>query len=546
MSNLLQLLPRLLQPSTDAEIRSRPWMESISRELERRARLIAWIAHNPSERAWIYQACARSILFFIANFGWGYDPRTPELGRYPLLCWGSQQVAAAALANPRSGRLLWEKSRDQGASVIWSHVAIQQWAFHVGCDQGMLTRVGKDLDDGTYNSLFGKIDWLLEALPPFLVPPSTWERKRGHNPAFKNKLTGNVIKGGATTSGSLRGNRYRRVFVDEAAHIQGLDKLMPSLQGLTNNLILASSVNGMANKFAHIRYGRGVTSQPYGTPNALPGSWNILRSHWRDDPRKDGEWEAETRRGMDPADFDQEYDIKYTTTTKYRILSSFDPNLCTYSPEEWQHLWDTYAWNGATKLAWDFGSGASLTGYAAALYFESIDTLIFYKYNVWKETHWMQIAEDFGGDGWYTRRHTANQKPDAMIGDNAGKQRDSNQESWISNFGTAGIPIEGKTIWHFGKAVQMANRKFRERKIFFAPQCDVRRNSNLPSLMESLSSWKYIVTGEGDDARGGDKPFKNVYSHLADCFLYLVHDTWGDSDFTVISVNEPNFTGTIR
>jgi len=537
MSNLLALLPKRLQPSTDAEIRARPWMEGVSLELDRRARLILWIAQNPSERAWIYQACQRSIMFFMANFGWGYDPRTPELGRYPMLCWGSQQVAATALANPRSGRLLWEKSRDQGASVIWSHVAVQQWAFHPGCDQGMLTRVGKDLDDGTYNSLFGKIDWLLENLPPFLVPPSTWERKRGHNPAFKNKLTGNVIKGGATTSGSLRGNRYRRVFVDEAAHIQGLAKLMPSLQGLTNNLILASSVNGMANAFAHIRYGRGVISQPLGTPGALPGSWNILRSHWRDDPRKGGTWEEETRRGMDPVDFDQEYDIKYTTTTRYRILSDYDPNLCTYGVDEWETLWRTYAWNGVKKVAWDFGSGASLTCHANALYFESIDTLIFYNFNAWKETHWMQVAEDFKADRI---------DPDVMIGDNAGKQRDSNQESWIHNLASAGIPIEGKTIWHFGKACQMANRTLRERKIFFAPCCDVRRNPNLPSLMECLSNWKYIVTGEGDDARGGDKPFKNIYSHLADCFLYLVHDTWGDSEFSVMPVSEPKYTGTVR
>lgn len=503
-------------------------------ELNRRALLMRWLAREPSARVPVRAACAKDVLFFVGNFGWGYDPRTPERDEYPMILFGDQGRVTQALASPHSGRLLLEKSRDQGASVIATHAAVHGWAFHRGYSWGMLTRVGKDLDDGTYNSLFGKIDWLLEKLPPFLIPPNSWERKRGHNPMFKNHMTGAIIKGGATTSGSLRGQRFRKVFVDEAAHIQCLGKMMPSLQGLTNNLILGSSVNGPANTFAHIRHGRGTyVSQPYGTPGALPGSWSILRLHHSQDPRKGPAWEAEMRRGMDAIDFDQEYDIKYNTTTRWRVLHELDIDRLTYAPDEWESLWRNHGWGAAQKVGWDFGSGTSLTGYAAALYFEAIDTLIFYKYNAWRERHWMDITREYAQDGWFTRHNQKGIKPDVLTGDNSGGNRDSSQESWLSNFEGQGINIDGRVIWHFSKTVQLANQKIRQGKVLFAPDISVRRSPALPSLGESLASWKYKVHGEGDDARSDGKPDKNIYSHLSDAMLYVIDETWGANEIDI-------------
>lgn len=534
MSNLLQLLPKVFQPCSDVEIFKHGWIASVHNELERRADCGRLLLRNPSLLPAIRAACKRDVLFFIANFGWGYDPRTPDMSRYPLLLWNSQKIYAWSLADPFSGRLLVEKSRDQGAGVIFAHCAVWGWAFHQGYDWGALTRVGKDLDDGTYNSLFGKIDWLLEDIPQFLVPPGTWERRRGHNPTFKNFLTNAIIKGGATTSGTLRGHRYRKVFVDEAAHIYCLEKMMPSLQGLTSNLALASSVNGMGNVFAKIKHAQdGYISQPIGSPSALKGSWNVVRMHWHDDPRKGGDWEAEQRRGMDSIDFDQEFDIKYSTTTRWRVLHELDIDRCTYTDQEWQVLWDQFGWQAKSLVAWDFGSGTSLTGYSKAIYFKSTDTLIFCNYNAWRERPVDVIAYEYGRDGFYCRSNENGRRPSVLIGDNSGNNRESTQDSWISNLEGQGIKIDGRVIWHFGRATQMFNQKLRENKIWFAPQVNVRRNNALPSLGESLSSWRYKVTGAGDDARTTGKADKNIFSHLADTALYIVNEVWGDAQIEV-------------
>ena len=64
-------------------------------------------------------------------------------------------------------------------------------------------------------------------------------------------------------------------------------------------------------------------------------------------------------------------------------------------------------------------------------------------------------------------------------------------------------------------------------KVMFAPSLDVRRKSALPSLQESLLTWRYKVLGEGDAAHGQKPDKESIYSHLGDCLLYLTDEIWG-------------------
>lgn len=528
------------------------WYEAQDAELERRETLLRWLDRNRSERPFVRELARRDVVFFIGNFGWSYDPRDFNRPVQPMILWAEQRAYAYALACPWSGNLLVEKSRDQGASVIAAHVFIQTWGMSAGYDWGLLTRVGKDLDDGSYNSLFGKIDWTLERIPPFLIPPGTYTRKRRPDTSFINSRTGSVIRGGATTGGTLRGYRFRKVFVDEFAHIYGADRMMPSLQGLTDNLVVVSSVNGNVNAFADIRFGRGgyrtlpfdprtLDRPPERGSLAVRGGWQWQRLHWSQDPRKGGAWAEQKRASMSLEDWSQEYDIAYSTSTKWRVLPELDVMASSYSAQEWDEVWLDYGGAARKLVGWDFGSGASLTCFAAALYFESTDTLVFFDYRSWQEAHVDDVARGFGEAGWETAAQRGGMVPDDMVGDVAGKQRASDQRSWLVNLKDRGVEVAPRMCANLSAWVMLIRRKIREGKILFAPGAHVRHKPSLPSLSESLSGWRYKVKQDGEAAvpteNGPLKVDKTMLeSHLADAALYICMEVWGSKKANVTMV----------
>lgn len=527
MTNLLKKLPALWQPYTEDHIRQWGWEETVSKEVRRRFDMMVALDENPMLREKIREACARDVFFFIGNFGYSYDPRPEGLQDLPTILWRSQEQYVNALLDPQPGPLLVEKSRDQGASVIATQGYGQKFLFCKGWDIGMLTRIGADLDDKTYNSLFGKLDYLFAKLPPFILYPGQIERRGGHAPVFKNLLNGNIIRGANTTRGTMRGFRLKKLFVDEAAHIEQLSRMMSGLKDVGPGLTLVSSVNGQGNAFADVRHGRaGYESAPYGSPTRRKGAWGIVRLHYSDDPRKGPGWAEEERRGKTVEDWAQEQEIEYNRSSKYRIFDAYDPSCQTYSPEMWAEVEADFLWQGQLMCAWDFGTGAALTCNVAAHYFKDEDLLIVHDYNAWQSVHWRTVADDHGLDGYRTDKTPHGLLP-ISLGDRSGGARDSSQKSWIKNLAGAGIQIQGRSIQHFERSRQAAQWALMQGKVMFAPSLDVRRKSALPSLQESLLTWRYKVLGEGDAAHGQKPDKESIYSHLGDCLLYLTDEIWG-------------------
>lgn len=520
--------PAILTPFTEGEIRERGWAQCVRDESVRRLNLARFLDASPDMRPKVKQLCRRDVLLFLSNFGWAFDPRDPKALPTPTILWDAQVGYVKALSDPDSGPLLVEKSRDQGASVLATQVDVWGFLFIRGWDVGYLTRIGADLDDKTYNSLFGKIDFMLGKLPAWLLPPGTIERRGGHAPLFKNVINGNVIRGANTTRGTMRGFRLKKLRVDEAAHIENLSAMMAGLQDVSPGITLISSVNGQGNAFADIRHSRnGYEAAPYGSTSRRRGAWGILRLHYSQDPRKDAAWAEEARRSKRVEDWAQEQEIEYNRSAKYRIFDAFDPALHVYDAKTWEDVEANHLHRGQSLVAWDFGSGASLTCYLAATYFKDEDSLVVHTYNVWQSAHYRTIADDYGADGWRTDKTPRGHLPDLTIGDRSGSNRDSAQQSWIKNFAGCGIHVKGRCINHFDRSRQAIQWALLQGKIMFAPDLANRRKREHPSLVESLLSWRYKIIGEGSDARG-DKPDKdNPYSHLGDTFMYLADEIWG-------------------
>jgi hypothetical protein len=322
--------------------------------------------------------------------------------------------------------------------------------------------------------------------------------------------------------------------------------MMASLQGLTNNLNLVSSVNGNIGAFPDIRFGReGYKTQPFDPrllerahtsftqAQAVRGGWAHLTLHHTQDPRKGPAWAEAMQGSMSLEDWSQEYGISYQTSTRWRILTELDVARDTYSPEEWDEVWDEFGHTGRRLVGWDFGTGRSLTCYAAALYFESTDTLVFFDYRSWQEAHVDDVAREYGEAGWRTKEHRDGMEPDDLVGDVAGKQKASDKRSWLVNLKDKGIPIDGRMCTNLSKWSMVLRKKIREGKILFAPATSVRHNRKLPSLTESMAGWKWKVTEEGIARGGGEagalKADKDMLeSHLADAALYVCMEVWGE------------------
>src|SRR5678815_5530700 len=118
------------------------------------------------------EMCQANILFWVNAFVWTYDPRREEKA-IPFITYDFQDEAIleiqAAIRDQEP--LVIPKSRDMGASwmvmLVFDHMATHER----DCQFFVLSRKGDLVDKkGDRNSLFWKIDFVHEMLPPWLRP----------------------------------------------------------------------------------------------------------------------------------------------------------------------------------------------------------------------------------------------------------------------------------------------------------------------------------------------------------------------------------------
>lgn len=213
-----------------------------------RAAVLRWGTENPEQ---CLAACKASFPFFCNAFLWTYKPLTSaggvrrptkgEKGR-PFLTWPVQDKAAAeiieCIETGKSAAI--RKSRDMGATWLLLAIAVWFLLFHSQVAQMIVSRVENDVDkDGDPDTLFAKVDYMLELLPPWMV--GTIERSHLH---IKSARTQSVIDGRPMTANLARGGRRHWIMVDEAAAIDNLEAVDTSSQDSTTCRIFNSTPKG--------------------------------------------------------------------------------------------------------------------------------------------------------------------------------------------------------------------------------------------------------------------------------------------------------------
>lgn len=249
---------------------------------------------------------------FVNDWGVTVDPRVAAKKRapiMPMLLWPKQRAFLRWLHErvdtQTSG--VGVKSRDVGVSWLVMAFASGLGIFRNDVSVGFGSEKEDKVDrSGDPDCLFYKGRLFLNYLPPefragWQLTPKCSAHMRLIFPDTASSITGEA------GNNIGRGGRKLVYFVDESAHIPNPKAIDASLSANTDIRIDVSSVWGMSNSFAE---------------RAHNGSIARFDFHFKDDPRKDDDWEKRKREEIDPAIFAQEYDCNFTASVEGQVIPS--------------------------------------------------------------------------------------------------------------------------------------------------------------------------------------------------------------------------------
>ena len=216
-----------------ASLEVRDWTSDHDVNVERRT----WLMRDATarERADFREAFALDPILWMRLTCWTFRPKSvdEETGRerpeprpwWPMLPWPCQVTAYRTLERcVDEGRdCVVDKSRDMGASwVLAAAFFTHRWLFRSNF-VGLLGSRHEDMVDkaGEPDSLFWKVDALVEQQPAWLLPGDIRDIRRGGrfraDKILRNPKNGSVISGQTATPDFGRAGRKNIAFYDEHA-----------------------------------------------------------------------------------------------------------------------------------------------------------------------------------------------------------------------------------------------------------------------------------------------------------------------------------------
>jgi len=319
-------------------------------KIEIRAKIFDACQDNRREfilsRGRVYQLCsgqgiqnptnndlAEACIFFIENFGWTFSPKT-DPKHLPFILFDFQKKMIKWLIDKiekgEDGFL--EKSREMGASwIVFVYVSLWYWLFRDGANILLGSYKEMLVDDKTSDSLFGKIDYALEAMPKWLMPRKFNPNKHRTKLRLMNPENGNLISGDTMNQNFGRGSRKTAIMFDELGFWDYAKDAWEGAADSTNCRIANSTPCGY-NFYAMLRES-GI---------------DIHTMHWQDHPFKDNEWYEYEKERRTEESLAQEVDISYLKSLEGRVYPDWNEEFVEQGKFE-------YDYNLPLYVGWDFG-----------------------------------------------------------------------------------------------------------------------------------------------------------------------------------------------
>lgn len=294
---------------------------------------------SPEARKNIFYLCqqpndpAAGCIFFIENFGFTATPRY-HIKNLPFILFDFQKDAIRKIIEhiDKGRDFLIEKSRDMGVSwIVACYISLWYFLFVEGSNILVGSYREKEVDNGTIDSIFGKIDYAIFNLPPWILPNSYKHKKHRTRLRIINPSNGNVITGDTMNPNFARGSRKTFIILDEMAFWEYSKDAYESAGESTNCRIALSTPNG---------YDYFKTLRDSGI--------DIVTLHWRLHPLKDEQWYAYECKRKTEEEVAQELDISYTKSKEGRVYPEWNEVNVTIGKYEYDENLPLY-------IGWDFG-----------------------------------------------------------------------------------------------------------------------------------------------------------------------------------------------
>lgn len=333
------------------------WREQI---IEYRAMVNDLADHDLAYRAAELKRCAASSAYWLVMYGWIEEPR-PRKGedgqkfyipfgfQVALLKWIDER-----LADPDCPDGFVSKARGLGATWIFCAAALHGWLFRSPWRVRLVSRkeelVDKPLD---LDSMFGKIDFMLDRLPAWMLPKTYRREDHRLKLLIKNPDTGTTIAGESTSAKSTRGGRATFIVYDEAAFIKDFHTVFGTGAGTTDHRFAISSES--------FEEGRDFWDAWHAARDINPDA--IQELEYTRNPYFDSDWyrREQERWAHDPYGFIREYErdpyaggsaFIYPTVEELPIVDDvYDPTLPLLVGIDPGHADDTAIVWGQLRLA---------------------------------------------------------------------------------------------------------------------------------------------------------------------------------------------------
>lgn len=512
----------------------------MSAEYKRRFVLYEKLASSPLLQELALRRCADDPDYYFQNFAWtfwkGHKPYLlPTINfefqdkcRKLFVGYGGPEYL-----DPTGGlrNVYHDKSRRIGATDVAIDSTLYMWRFRDNCDIGFLSKTASDVDNMTPKCLFGRARRKIMCWPEWFRPDG-W-RQKGRNKIYNKKMAlinpdnnSNII-GTAATEDPFRGEDLTRAYADEVGFNPNFESGVLSLEEAAQAVYYTTTANGPTNYAA--RLVRGEESEIHPFPSTGQYGFVHVRTHWSEDPRVDEEFIAklEAKYRNKPEKRAQEMEIDYLGSVSGRVWPELNAEDHLLTQKEWEEDYIPALHTGTLMEGWDFGSGEALTEVVYAYHFEATDVIVVTDYAGWSRTDYDTIADDVGDKGYFTDKNPTGMLPKLRVGDIAMISPDSMQGSWKSNLDSRGIRIRGRKR-KLHKSLEEVRRRLLAGTLVFAPCTQKRYNKSLPSIFESVLSYKWArpkkedVGGPESTSKKEYVPKNDVHSHGSDALTYIV------------------------
>ena len=292
----MAVIPPALPP-TAAQRRTRAAREAAAQEIERRR-------------------CRESAWYFLTHYARTLDAADGGDKGFPAHPY-LEEVAHAWQSRDNT---IIEKSRQM--TVSWTTMALAAWSlvFEPDATTFLGSRTQTEVDDGginsTVNSLLGKVRFLLDRVPPWLVsadPAIRWHESNYKLLRVTAPHHNGFLAGESANPQMGRGGTYTRALLDEMAFNEYADAAFTSLRQTTKAFYGVSTPNGKHNAFFRLRQ-----------LAAAGEGFRLLTLHWSRHPGRDQAWYLRQCAGLTDEQIAQELDISYEKSQLGRVYPEFD------------------------------------------------------------------------------------------------------------------------------------------------------------------------------------------------------------------------------